>query len=87
VIMSVCPHNKTKTAETKMVKLGSVINIRLKGYRVTECKNILKALFILIFSVHNSVSSIIVQGVGNLIAVITITSWQIKPTLTSVFTD
>jgi len=43
---SVCPHDKTETAETKIAKLGSGIiimitrppmNIRPKGHRVTKC--------------------------------------------------
>jgi len=48
--LSVCPHDKIKTAETKIAKLGAGIvhhamitvprlpmNIRSKGHRVTKC--------------------------------------------------
>jgi len=48
VILSVCPYDKTKTAETKIVKLRTEISITIlrpqiilgQGHRVTKCKSI-----------------------------------------------
>jgi len=57
VSVSVCPHNRTKTAETadhhtchsrvspsRVLSPDYPFNIRSKGHRVIKCKNILKAI-------------------------------------------